>query len=313
MAQHLESHGVNPRASGFLCYVCRSTHPNRAAILQHLKIHSFTCYVCKASTQTRPEIMQHLKQHSDDPRTWRPHACSWPACHKGFSSNAELQRHLMIHTNEKPFTCPLESLVCYVCKSVYPDRLQMLQHMHCSHSLDPRHVKPYGCAWKNCGKGFPSRAELLRHSLVHTKAKPFECPVCGRRFSLKGNLTKHFIGMHRQHGQPLPPPQSVHDDLASALLVPGLNHVCPLPNCRKAFRNRDCLKKHFMIHTGVKPFKCPQCPYMARQKHHLNHHVNRIHSYHPPSPLQLTSQHVTSQHVGSTTAQTALAQPSHKH
>ncbi|XP_069172035.1 longitudinals lacking protein, isoforms H/M/V isoform X20 [Procambarus clarkii] len=52
-----------------------------------------------------------------------------------------------------------------------------------------------------CGKAFYSRnrrQDLQRHFLSHTGERPFPCPFCPYRASLKGNLKKHVHGLHAQ-------------------------------------------------------------------------------------------------------------------
>ncbi len=49
-----------------------------------------------------------------------------------------------------------------------------------------------------CGKGFPSQSKLQRHSVVHTKERPFVCNVdgCGRAYTQKGTLDDHILKNH---------------------------------------------------------------------------------------------------------------------
>lgn len=49
-----------------------------------------------------------------------------------------------------------------------------------------------------CGKNMDSKTGLERHIRVHTGEKPYQCPICHHRFSIKSNMTKHF---KQQHGQ----------------------------------------------------------------------------------------------------------------
>lgn len=54
---------------------------------------------------------------------------------------------------------------------------------------------------------------------------------------------------------------------------------CPV--CNRSFRGsygKYNLKKHFLIHQGEKPFKCPLCIYGTIQKAHLKRHLEAIHS-----------------------------------
>ncbi|XP_045103682.1 longitudinals lacking protein, isoforms H/M/V-like isoform X8 [Portunus trituberculatus] len=63
-------------------------------------------------------------------------------------------------------------------------------------------------------------------------------------------------------------------------------HACP--TCGKTFgTSKDC-RRHAVIHTGAKPFKCPYCPHRANVKYNLTKHVLVKHKRPlPPLPAQL--------------------------
>lgn len=68
-------------------------------------------------------------------------------------------------------------------------------------------------------------------------------------------------------------------------------HACP--TCGKTFgSSKDC-RRHAVIHTGAKPFKCPYCPHRANVKYNLTKHVLVKHkklqppTVPPPPPPQL--------------------------
>ncbi|KAF2363557.1 Zinc finger C2H2-type, partial [Trinorchestia longiramus] len=48
-------------------------------------------------------------------------------------------------------------------------------------------------------------------------------------------------------------------------------YLCPV--CGKVFYNKKDFRRHYMVHTGEKPFPCPHCPYRARQMVALRGHL----------------------------------------
>jgi uncharacterized C2H2 Zn-finger protein len=73
------------------------------------------------------------------------------------------------------------------------------------------------------------------------------------------------------------------------------------PSCSKCLASRQNLKEHLYIHTGEKPYKCPEpgCGASFRQGTHLSAHKKIEHSSYseasarPVLKVQLTSQALT--------------------
>ncbi|XP_030623895.1 zinc finger protein 233-like [Chanos chanos] len=82
---------------------------------------------------------------------------------------------------------------------------------------------------------------VKQHRLVHTGEQPYCCDVCGKRFSLSGNLKRHQIG---HTGQKL------HVQLTK-------KYSCSY--CEKKFSLKSSLSIHQRVHTGEKPYTCRVC------------------------------------------------------
>lgn len=59
---------------------------------------------------------------------------------------------------------------------------------------------------EHCHKFFTSRFNLQRHQLIHTGAKPYECPLCQQRFNQSGHVKTHLRTRHPNHDQILQEP-----------------------------------------------------------------------------------------------------------
>ncbi|VDK40501.1 unnamed protein product [Gongylonema pulchrum] len=64
-----------------------------------------------------------------------------------------------------------------------------------SHERIPEHVRyPVKCAL--CS-GVYERYYMPAHERTHTGEQPFQCPICPRRFSMKGGMKKHVVKVHK--------------------------------------------------------------------------------------------------------------------
>ncbi|XP_071791562.1 uncharacterized protein [Asterias amurensis] len=183
------------------------------------KVHQ--CNICKEHLPTQFQVIHHyLTQHEEvyNNKTSKKKTTSLPPtmkaedfstvlfyCKKCGSYEADLKRHR--RENHQ---------VCKVCGVVCASQKFLLQHME-RHTKTEEERKNLLCDY--CGKRYVTRTSfsrhlkvhrgeklkkykcnicnsivagaLSRHKLIHNNEQPFECNVCGRRFTQRNNMFKH--------------------------------------------------------------------------------------------------------------------------
>ncbi|KAM9700005.1 LOW QUALITY PROTEIN: early growth response protein 4 [Menidia menidia] len=85
----------------------------------------------------------------------KPFTCTVHGCERRFSRSDELNRHVRIHTGQKPFTCA-------ICARSFSRSDHLTTHTR-THTGE----KPFSC--EVCGKRFARSDERKRHGRVHVK------------------------------------------------------------------------------------------------------------------------------------------------
>ena len=203
--------------------------------------NQFTCSFpqCDFSSYAKSDLQKHMLTHSND----RPFACYFPGCsYKGKTAKCVTDHQKKVHdpARAKDKECPL-------CPDKFFDNNSLSTHIKA-------HVdeKPYSCSYPNCNVRRVHKSAIKQHEITHRNEKNFHCDHPGCHYKAK-NTTR--LRMHSE----------IHDPSRSK------NVQCTL--CPKAFYTECALRSHMQSHTKEKPYKCPNCDFSASIPSTLKRHL----------------------------------------
>ncbi|XP_037036078.1 uncharacterized protein LOC119074189 [Bradysia coprophila] len=155
-----------------------------------------------------------LKSHQKDAHGGGSCACD--ICGKTFASKRYISAHILTrHAQVKTYLCdtcgegfPVPYLLldhnkrkhnepghpCHMCEMKFMTGLSLRDHIVARHTNE----RPYKCQVRGCGKTFSWPSSYKSHRRVHLGDDKFECSICLKRFSFKGNLRNHIKTIHNQ-------------------------------------------------------------------------------------------------------------------
>ncbi|XP_045070999.1 gastrula zinc finger protein XlCGF57.1-like isoform X1 [Coregonus clupeaformis] len=178
----------------------------------------------------------------------------------------------------KPSTTSRKPHRCRDCGEMFTLKAEMQRHV----TLYKKRL----CECRFCRKSCNSTCKLKAHVRLCHSGKPCTCPVCGKTFKLKGDLSKH-MRIHTGVGEK---PFSCGDcgksfihrwNLRNHMLTHTGEKPFSCVDCGKSFNLKGNLRKHKLTHTGEKPFSCGDCGKSFNQKGNLRNH-KRTHTGEKP-------------------------------
>ncbi|XP_019398510.1 PREDICTED: ras-responsive element-binding protein 1 isoform X1 [Crocodylus porosus] len=164
---------------------------------------SYTCPLCEKICTTQHQLTMHIRQHNTD-TGGADHSCS--ICGKSLSSASSLDRHMLVHSGERPYKCS-------VCGQSFTTNGNMHRHMKI-HEKDPNGAggttppSPLKRRRLSSKRKLSQEAETDREERTpakkvveeaqssevekNTEEEVYHCPVCFKEFVCKYGLETHM-------------------------------------------------------------------------------------------------------------------------
>ncbi|XP_072946841.1 uncharacterized protein [Epargyreus clarus] len=195
------------------CDVCKGYYLSKESLTAHRNLHlsALRCLKCEFITTMKRIMEIHLCVKHE---YGKMHSCS--DCRQDFSTKSKLNYHKV--------QCSLERPQCDCCGKVFANKMTLKHHLK-QLSAQTEKTKPkLFIPCKGCDKVFFSRKSYRSHVVIHD-GLTYPCPVCGKLFQWKRNLSRH-IRNHREREV-------------------GAAHQCR--ECGKSFASRDCYNNHMRL------------------------------------------------------------------
>lgn len=163
-----KSEGNKP--SKFTCQQCCKSYTTNKKLISHieyvhLNIVKYRCNICEKAYQFKSDLKDHMIAHGENQKF----QCD--QCEKSYTRRKRLNDHVRFaHLNTVKY-------ICEYCSKPFRTKAHLLNHLRNVHENSGK----YSCNY--CEKRYSQLSDMRVHVTKHTGERPFECGVCGIKFT----------------------------------------------------------------------------------------------------------------------------------
>lgn len=250
-------------------------------------LKTYECYICSQTYQRRQDLVKHMKlkhnfddnfkiENNNTANAEIPPKCN--ICDKTLSSRPNLRRHFRsVHLKDLSRKKPKIEVPCEKCGKLFASHQNKRRHILDIHEQ----LKPYEC--QICGNKFSQLVVLQSHMYKHSEIRNFKCDQCPKAFKTLLSLNTHaFIHLPKDE-QPIRAKMRQYRTSLSNRVV----QICEI--CGKSMTRQGLYYHMSRYHNDFqKKFECDVCSKKFAYKNELVVH-NYTHTGERPHKCELCS------------------------